>query len=85
MPRIAKQSVSGIRGKRIAQSDVVGLWLRGLRVQSPSLTPDSNNTSQVVDFASARLSRELAAIQADPALDLPRLEVALAEFVAVAS
>lgn len=81
MTRIAKMSVSGIGGNRISQSDVVGLWLRGLRVQSPSLTPDSKNTTEVVDISSARLSRELRRFQARP--DISRLEIALVEFLAV--
>jgi len=77
------KNVSGIGGKPVSQSDVVGLWLRGLRVQSPSLTPDSRNTAQVADFARARLARELRAHQARP--NVGRLEVALVEFLAVSA
>lgn len=78
------KSISGIGGSRISQTDVIGLWLRGLRVQSPSLTPDSTNSSQVAEIATARLSRELRLYQAAQRPDLGRLEVALVEFLAVA-
>ena len=83
MSKSRRQGISGVAGKRISQSDVIGLWLRGLRVQSPSLTQDSGNTSEVVDLAEARLRRELLAFLARP--DRARLETALAEFLAVAS
>ncbi len=41
MSRSVKKSASGIGRGQSAQADVIGLWLRGLRVQSPSLTLDS--------------------------------------------
>lgn len=83
MPQKRRSGISGIGGSRISQTDVIGLWLRGLRVQSPSLTPDSGNTSEVGETAKARLSRELRLFQASRRPDVGRLEVALVEFLAV--
>lgn len=79
------KTVSGVGKQRLTQGHVIGLWLRGLRVQSPSLTPDSGNTAQVPDITVARLKRELRLQLASARLDRPRLVAALAQFLAVAS
>jgi len=79
------KTVSGVGKQRLTQGHVIGLWLRGLRVQSPSLTPDSGNTAEVVDFADARLKRELRAQLGPERIDRPRLAAALGQFLAVAS
>lgn len=83
MPQKRRSGISGIGGAGTSQTDVIGLWLRGLRVQSPSLTPNSTNTSEVGETARSRLGRELRLFQASRRPDVVRLEVALAEFLAV--
>lgn len=77
------KSISGIGGSRISQTDVIGLWLRGLRVQSPSLTPDSGNTREVTEIAGSRLKRELRLFLDAQNPDNARLKAALRDFVAV--
>ncbi len=78
------RTVSGVGRERLAQSHSIGLWLRGLRVQSPSLTPDSGNTREVTEIAVPRLKRELRFFLDARNPDNARLADALDDFLAVA-
>lgn len=56
MTRTGNKSVSGNEGTGKSQRQSIGLWLRGLRVQSPSLTLFSENTEEIDEKADRFLS-----------------------------